>query len=324
MPEKLGEKITFPDGEAWIDRGRGRDASASASGVPPAVGAGEEIDESHQQPDRVDGIEDEGEGDIPGEESVREAYCANSEKNGKRGRKRNAGCGRLFTKEVAAALEEAGGSRVKAAKLLGVSVEAIRAKISRTKILREIYSNTLDIDDEATPGKNDIINRSKKDLQFVDEIDSQRKAEIVEMYEKSSSDLDDANLRELDISEKLIRRIRTLDKLAPTAGHFIAMGLEKTHKLLYAQLLDMHEISQNLAEKIKAGSYSDAESMYFAHRAYSELVKQGISGFKTMMEGGIAIARIHRGAGRNSGEGGPEEAKKMNPGWSGNRRESGE
>lgn len=129
-------------------------------------------------------------------------------------------------------------------------------------------------------------------------------------------------LKELGLSDATLGRLRKLDDLAQSNGHFLSVSLQTTHRMYFVQLVEMMEMAQKMKTDFidfeqedpknpgtKLTRLSHEERAWF-YKCYTEMVKEAGKGYVTMMEGTKAMVMMLKAA---SGDGDkPANAK---PKW---------
>jgi hypothetical protein len=137
------------------------------------------------------------------------------------------------------------------------------------------------------------LNRTIPELQDI----GPESVDLAQMVAESDNEILRKGLKELGVSDEMLERMKTLDGLARTSGHFLSVSLEKTHRLDFLQLIHLHEVADGLRQKLLAkagapGHIADDETRSYLNRNYVELVKAGGEGYKLMMEGAQAMVRM--------------------------------
>lgn len=147
------------------------------------------------------------------------------------------------------------------------------------------------------PRAGEVLNRGPLDLPK----GTPAAIELAEMV----SDQDNAMLREglkkLGVRTETIERLRTLDGLARSSGHFLSISLEKTHRMYFLQLVHLMELSDDLRAKLMAkpgedGYIVDDEARAAFNKNYAEMVKESGRGYALMMEGAAAMVKMMQAA----------------------------
>ncbi len=115
-------------------------------------------------------------------------------------------------------------------------------------------------------------------------------------------------LKELGISERTLERLKKLDDLAQSNGHFLSVSLQTTHRMYFVQLVEMMEMAQKMKADyidaeledpakpgVKLSRLSHEERAWF-YKCYTEMVKEAGKGYVTMMEGTKAMVMMLKAA----------------------------
>lgn len=121
--------------------------------------------------------------------------------------------------------------------------------------------------------------------------------ELAQMVEKCDRELQEKGLRELGVSEDLLKRLKGLEGLARSSGHFIAISLETTHRSYYLQVLELMELANQLRRKLMAkageeGYIGDDEARAFFNKNYIEMVKEAGRAYELMLTGAQAMVKM--------------------------------
>ncbi len=125
--------------------------------------------------------------------------------------------------------------------------------------------------------------------------------ELAQMVSEADNEILQRGLKKLGVSESMLKRLKNLDGLARSSGHFLSISLEKTHRLYFLQLVGLNEVADELREKLLAkpgqpGHIVDAEARAYFNRNYAEFVKEAGNGYKLMMEGASNMVRMLQAA----------------------------
>jgi hypothetical protein len=240
---------------------------------------------------------------------------------------------RVRPRDIELALKYAGGSDLKlgirirlAAAALSIPEPEVRSYVEKTPAMVRIYGT---IDDQAVPPDpvapttGDAMHRLPKDLPQMPGM-SQEDVELA----LAISDADNRILREglakMGINDRTIAKLKGLEGLASSSGKFVAVALEKTHRMYFLQIVGLFEMADEMKEqylvpkpdkddptKLIPPIFDDEiRAMYY--RNYTEMVKQGGAGYKQIMEGTEALVRMIMAA-KGGGNGKPKGQRK--PGW---------
>lgn len=216
----------------------------------------------------------------------------------------------ITASEIAAALKLSGGDRERAAATLNMNQAALNMRVANTPELRVVWGVTAE-SRAALPTEKQSRMRKPKDLQEINVDITPGQIELANVVSESDNLLLRKKLKEYGLSDQSMKRLKMLDELAPSSGHFLSMSLDKTHRNYFLQLLQMSELAEQLFNNIKDGKYQ-GEELAFMLKAYTDMVKEGGKGFQHMREGAEAIFSMMKGAQRDPEAGGG----KNKPGFS--------
>jgi hypothetical protein len=186
-------------------------------------------------------------------------------------------------------------------------------RIKDSPQLKALWSKVDAVDGHKAPTKGEVMNR---EMSIVPPVDPEG-VELAQMVSEADNEILRKGLKKLGVSEKMISRLKTLDGLAKSSGHFLSISLEKTHRLYFLQLLGLNEVADELRGRLLAkagepGYVNDDEARACFNRNYAEYVKEAGNGYKLMMEGASAMVRMLQAA--KGDEDGPTGGGK--PKWS--------
>lgn len=197
--------------------------------------------------------------------------------------------------EISRALNEAGGDRALAAAALGISGEQLAIRIRTNQQLRALWGK-VGADDAAgppVPREGEVLNRSPVGLPAAAPGD----IELLEMVTQAERQLHHHGLKNLGVSEKVLKRLKGLEGLATSTGHFIAHSLEVTARSYYVQILEMMEMAHDLRAKLmipagQEGYISNDETRAFFNKNYIEFVKEAGRAFELMLQAAQAMVKM--------------------------------
>lgn len=203
--------------------------------------------------------------------------------------------------EIARACREAiaaggtDGFKARAARLLGREPTWLRDRIRENDQLRALFGNVADAEGAQPPREAEVMNRTPQGLP------SPGGVELAQVVGEADNLILRDGLKKLGVSEKTLERLKTLDGLAKSSGHFLSISLEKTHRMYFLQLVHLMEVSDDLRERLLAkegekGYIGDDEARAYFNRNYAEMVKEAGSGYKLMMEGAQAMVKMLQAA----------------------------
>lgn len=232
-----------------------------------------------------------------------------------------AGSKRLTKTEVAIALRHAEGNIELAARALDCSQQNVRWWIAEDTELNALWGGM-------TPKSPPVEPPSEAELMDRDvttqpeAIPSPGAVNLALGIAEQDAKILLNGLKELGINEKTLDRLRKLDGLAQSNGHFLSVSLQTTHRMYFLQLVEMMEVAQKLKADYldfevedpknpgqKLGRLSHEERAWF-YKCYTEMVKEAGKGYNTMMEGTKAMVMMLKAA---SGDG--DKPKQGKPKW---------
>jgi hypothetical protein len=195
-----------------------------------------------------------------------------------------------------------------------MSLEALQSRIKRSDKLRALYGHK-GVDNEiSAPTATDAARRTPADRPTPpnDEIDIQ----MAELVTDSNNRLFHSKLEELGISEKMRKKLLSLDGLAKNAGTLLTTSLDKTHRIYFVQLIelaeDLTQLRADLNERTDAGGYKIDDHVHrsFYLKVAVEMAKELGRGYNTMLTGTEAMVRIIGGQKKPGGK-----SNRAKPGW---------
>ena len=236
-------------------------------------------------------------------------------------------------RDIELALKYAGGSDLKlgirirlAAAALSIPEPEVRSYVEKTPAMVRLYG-TMEHQavppDPAAPTNGDAMSRQPKDLPQMPGM-SQEDVELA----LAISDADNRILREglakMGINERTIAKLKGLEGLASSSGKFVAVALEKTHRMYFLQIVGLFEMADEMKERFlvpkpnpeKPGEFldpvGDDETRALYYRNFTEMVKEGGRGYKQIMDGTEALVRMIMAA---KGGGDKPKTGQKKPGW---------
>lgn len=205
-------------------------------------------------------------------------------------------------------MTECGGNRALAAEVLGIAQHDLSARIRKNPELKALWSNSRSVHGNPAPEAKtvEVMNRRPKQMSDL----TPESVELAQMVSESDNELLRKGLKKLGVSDKMVERLKTLDGLARSSGHFLSISLEKTHRLYFLQLIGLNEVADELRARLLAkpdepGWVAGDEERAFLNRNYSEMVKEAGNGYKIMMEGAANMVRMLAAAKGNDDPTGP-------------------
>jgi hypothetical protein len=235
---------------------------------------------------------------------------------------------RLTEAQIALALKAADGNIAIAAAALGCSKDNIVKWIDRTPRLRALYGDRTEHTTKAPltpPTDVELMTRDPSDAPPKIPPSGVQLAHVV--ADADAKMLIDG-LQSMGIPEKTLIRLRKLDSLAQSNGHFISVSLQTTHRSYFVQVVELMEVANALKVRylddvevdddknpgqkkmISNNRCSDEERAYF-YKCYTEMVKEGGRAYQTMMEGAQAMVRMLQAAGGND----DDQQANAKPAW---------
>lgn len=192
-------------------------------------------------------------------------------------------------------MSAAGGDRGLAAAALGITRETLGDRIADHPQLRALWSQAgaNDAGGIPAPRKGEVLNRSPLSLPDA----APKDIELLEMVTHAERELHQLGLKNLGVSEKVLTRLKGLEGLASSTGHFIAQSLEVTCRSYYVQILEMMEMAHDLRSKLMAqpgetGYIASDESRAFFNKNYIEMVKEAGRAFELMLTAAQAMVEM--------------------------------
>ena len=167
------------------------------------------------------------------------------------------------------------------------------------------------------PAETEIMEREPDDLPPGVGSDTKAAVEIVQMVGDAEREMHMKSLKALGVSEVTLKKLRDLDGMASSTGAFIAIGLEKTHRLYYLAVIDLKTVADGIKER-----YLDLKDdkpqvspdlLPFYYRNYIDAVKEFGRAYDLFIQGAAVILKIV--SGQNDEQ--PGGKKKVKLGFSG-------
>lgn len=173
----------------------------------------------------------------------------------------------------------------------------LKYRIHTNPQLKALWGQTDGVDGPVVPRETEAMNRP---IDVLPEM-SVEGVELAQMVSESDNEILRKGLAKLGVSETMIKRLKTLDGLAKSGGHFLSISLEKTHRLYFLQVVHLHEVTDLVRHRLMAkpgedGHIASDETRAYFTRNYVELVKEGGSAYKLMMEGASNMVRMLQAA----------------------------
>jgi hypothetical protein len=200
-----------------------------------------------------------------------------------------------------------------AAEALQVDAEVLRNIIDRDSQLRAAYGSTGKVNGPAAmpkaPVHAEIMDRDEDDLPDRAGTGEGTAVELVQLVSAAERELHMKGLEAIGVNEKTIEKLRRLDGLASSTAAFIAIGLEKTHRLYYLAVVDLKTVADQIKERYldDASAVSDEDRPYY-YRNYIDAVKEFGRAYDSFLNGAAIILKIVNDSG-GGGEDGPKKGK---------------
>jgi hypothetical protein len=189
----------------------------------------------------------------------------------------------------------AGGDRGLASAALGMTRETLGERINAHAQLRALWSKAGadNADGPPPPRQGEVFNRAPLDLPK----DEPMTIELAQMVEQADRDMHEKGLKALGVSENMLTRLKGLEGLARSSGHFIAISLETTHRSYYLQVLELMEVAKGIRDRLMAppgdtNYIADDEARAFLGKNYVEMVKEAGRAYELMLTGAQAMVKM--------------------------------
>ncbi len=156
-------------------------------------------------------------------------------------------------------------------------------------------------------GTPEIMERDEDDLPS-SVPSEQNSTELLELVSKAENELHMKSLIALGVEAKTVDKLRKLDGMASSTGAFIAIGLQKTHRLYYLAVVDLKTVADQIKERYldPPDAVTDMERPFY-YRNYIDAVKEFGRAYDSFIQGAAMILKI---VNQNAGEEGkPTKAK---------------
>lgn len=234
---------------------------------------------------------------------------------------RTAGNKRYTKTEIAVALRESEGNIKLAAAALDCSEHNIRWWITNDTELNALWGGATPKSAPVTaPSEGELMDR-EPDTQPAG-IPSPDAVNLALGIGEQDAKILLKGLKELGLSEATLTRLKKLDDLAQSNGHFLSVSLQTTHRMYFVQLVEMMEMAQKMktdyidfegtdpADPAKKFTRLSIEERAWFYKCYTEMVKEAGKGYTTMMEGTKAMVMMLKAA---AGDG--DKPKSAKPKW---------
>lgn len=156
------------------------------------------------------------------------------------------------------------------------------------------------------------MEREQDDLPGGAAVKPEKSVELMELVTQAERDLHMKGLQAIGVNEETLKKLRQLDGLASSTAAFIAMGLEKTHRLYYLAVCDLKTVADQIKERyLDDPAAVDDEQRPFYYRNYIDAVKEFGRAYDLFIQGAAVILRIVGDANGNApgGSGKPGKPK---------------
>lgn len=143
--------------------------------------------------------------------------------------------------------------------------------------------------------------------------------ELADVVQKEDLDMFRKGLRAMGASERVIAKLKGLDKLAESGGKFLATSLQITHRMhvvtvigLYEEIDHIRQILQDDREQADPKLKMSHMDRTFYYNAYTAMVAETGKAYSLSMRGAEALVRMMLVAGGKGGSG-----KREKPKWGG-------
>lgn len=188
----------------------------------------------------------------------------------------------------------------------------MRGIIDRDPELRAAYGSTGTTDSglkarmPQAPLQTEILDREEDDLPTRAAPGEKTGVELIQLVDEAERELHLKGLEAIGVNEQTLKKLRRLDGLASSTAAFIAIGLEKTHRLYYLAVVDLKTVADQIKERYldDPTAVTNEERPYY-YRNYIDAVKEFGRAYDLFLQGAAVILRI---VGQASGE--PVDGKK--------------
>lgn len=187
------------------------------------------------------------------------------------------------------------GDRKVAAAILGITYKQLETRIREHQQLRAVWGQA-GVNSPAglpAPREADVMNRRPLDLPPI----APTGVELAEMVSAADKEFHELGLKKMGISEKLLKRIRDLDGLAPSSGSFIAISLEKVSRSYYVQVMELMEMAKDLRDSLmtkggQPGYIADDKARAYFNKNYIEMVKEAGRAYELFLTGAQVMVEM--------------------------------
>lgn len=122
-------------------------------------------------------------------------------------------------------------------------------------------------------------------------------ATLAEVVSEADNEMLRNGLKKLGVSAETLTKLKDLDGLAQSAGHFLSISLEKTHRMYFLQLVHLMELADSIRIRLnkpkgEEGYVESDEARAFFTKNYTDIVKEVGNGYKNMLNGAEAMVSM--------------------------------
>ncbi len=193
--------------------------------------------------------------------------------------------------------------------------------ISKDAQLKALYGGTCTEYDLPRPGLHESTTRTAKDIPAQEEIDAKamipEDVELTDVITTEDSAHFRKGLKNMGVSERMLKKIKNLDGLAKSGGQFLAASLKMTHGLYVFQLTKLDEQIDGILDDLNNDRIETDPKKKMSHEdrsyllnCYATLVQESARGYRLNLQGTKAMVDMIRAAREKTGG---QTNKK--PGW---------
>ncbi len=162
------------------------------------------------------------------------------------------------------------------------------------------------------PSQTEILDREEDDMPADAKDAANGGVEIIQMVDQAEKELHLKSLKALGVNEATLTKLRELDGMASSTASFIAIGLEKTHRLYYLAVVDLKTVADQIKERYLDPQGEKAivgkDLLPFYYRNYIDAVKEFGRAYDLFIQGAAVILKIV-GGGNDEDAAKPKKAK---------------
>lgn len=186
-----------------------------------------------------------------------------------------------------------------AAAALGISEDSLRAIVDTDPSLRAAYGSTgshrspVAAGTPRAPTQTEILDREDDDIPHRAVPGEKTSVELIGLVSEAERELHLKGLEAIGVNEKTVEKLRRLDGLASSTAAFIAIGLEKTHRLYYLAVVDLKTVADQIKERYldDPNAVTNEERPYY-YRNYIDAVKEFGRAYDLFIQGAAVILKI--------------------------------